>query len=183
MSTTTTRFLFLAGTLLVITACARTDSNGNPNDGSADSDTDADGGDTDADSDTDADQDWDIPPAEVLIYSHSRDTLFAFSAAHNVVVSEIAFTLSDGEPAPPMVDLAVNAAGEIYTSGYDSLFRVDPETGVTTLVGDFRDEEGQLLGSDLGISLYALTFVPRSLYPGRHHPGSPDRCGERRKLL
>jgi hypothetical protein len=159
----------LAGTLVAFGGCARTDPT-DPHDADEESEDDAasDGdadSDSDSDTDSDSDSDIDIPPADVLIYSHSRDTLFAFSASRNAVVSSVTFTMGDGTEAPPMVDLAVNATGEVYTSGYDSLFRVNPETGVTTLIGDFRNARGELLGQDLDISLYALTFVPRSLYP------------------
>ncbi len=152
--------------MILITSCARVNPDDPPDaDGDADADADADiDGDADVDGDGDADGDYD-PLLDVIIYAHSRDTLFAFSPFQNLVVSEIVMTMPDATPAPAMVDLAVNADGEIYTSGYDTLFVIAPDSGVATPVGEFRTEEGLLLGEDLDTHLFALTFVPESLYP------------------
>jgi len=149
----------------LLAGCARTHEVTPTDGGSADSTADTGDGSADGDSDADHDPDFDTPPADVLIYTHSRDTLYAFSAARNAVVSSVRFTLPSGAEAPYMVDLAVNGAGDVYTSSDDGLYRVEPETGVATLVGDFHDDTGALLNRDLGLRLYALTFVPRSLYP------------------
>ena len=92
--------------------------------------------------------------SSVLIYAHSRNTLYTFSP-YTLTVTEIGvFTLPDGTPAPYMLDLAVNEAGDVYTSSDTSLYRCDPATARVTLVGDFglTDEE-----------LYALTFLPEGV--------------------
>lgn len=101
---------------------------------------------------------------DVLIYAHSADTLFAFSP-DTLSVSPIGtFTLPDGSPAPSMLDLAVDRDGVVFTSSYDSLYEVDPETAIATKVGDF-DIDGQ--------RLYALSF----LVPGEYHPTEETLVG------
>lgn len=88
--------------------------------------------------------------ADVLIYAHSRDTLYTFSAYTSTVAEIGVFTLPSGAPAPYMLDLAVNAGGDVYTSSDDSLYRIDPETAVATRVGGF----------DIGAEqLFALVFL------------------------
>lgn len=154
---TTWRFAFslsvLALTLLA--ACPSVETTPG-HDGDVDSSADGDGDsdadtDTDGDSDADADFDWDWDGGEVLIYAHSRDTLFSFSAETFEVETVGPFTLASGDPAPYMLDLAVNADGGIYTSSDTALFTVDPETARVSLVGNFDLEEEQL---------YAMTFLP-----------------------
>lgn len=170
MSHFESRILLLLATLVLSTAgCARV------NGGDADADADADAepdADADADAEPDADPDpdetgdADEPLEDVIIYAHSRNRLYAFSPSQNGVVQELQLTVPGGGPAPEMVDLAVNRDGEVYTSSYDALFSIDTETGVATIVDDFTDEDGQLLNADLGVRLYALTFIPASLFPG-----------------
>lgn len=135
-------------------------------DGEADGDLDAV---TDSERDEDADEsdggrrdaDFDVPPVleSVLIYAHSRDTLYAFSPYTNRVEEIGPFVLAGGGPAPYMLDLAINGEGEVYTSSDAALFRVDPETSHVMEVGEFGLGEEQL---------YALTFLPPGVY-------SPDR--------
>lgn len=96
--------------------------------------------------------------SNVLIYAHSRDTLFSFSPFTSTVASIGRFTLPGGADAPFMTDLAVNSANEIYTSSETALFRVDADSAVATPVAEFGG-----LGTDV---LYALTFVqPGTLGP------------------
>lgn len=93
--------------------------------------------------------------SSVLIYAHSADTLYSFSP-YTLTVTEIGvFTLPDGSPAPFMYDLAVNEAGDVYTSSETSLFRCDPATAVVTPIGDF--------GLAAGEELNALTFLPEDV--------------------
>ncbi|AKF05804.1 hypothetical protein [Sandaracinus amylolyticus] len=87
---------------------------------------------------------------DVLVYAHSADTLFTFSPYTETVETVGRFTLAGGGNAPDMIDLAVNADGDVYTAGYDTLFQIDPETAVATPVGDF-DVDGE--------RFFALTFV------------------------
>jgi hypothetical protein len=156
--------------VLAIGGCAKV----NGTDADADADADApDGdpdGDTEADVEPDADPDEpgdaDEPIDDVIIYSHSRDTLYAFSPFQNRVVAQFQLELPDGSRAPEMVDLAVNRDGEVFTSSYDSLYEIDTTTGVATIVGDLVDEEGRLLNDELAVRLYALTFIPAALFPG-----------------
>jgi len=92
---------------------------------------------------------------DVLIYAHSSDTLFTFSPYTNTVSTVGLFLLSGGGDPPSMLDLAVNAEGDVYTASADTLFRVDPETAVVTEVADFDLPSGELL--------YALSFVVRGM--------------------
>lgn len=87
---------------------------------------------------------------DVLIYAHSRDTLFAFSPYTNAVTEIGPFRTPSGEAAPYMLDLAVDRAGEVFTSSDLALWRVDPRTAVATLVGEFG------LGRE---RLFALSFL------------------------
>jgi hypothetical protein len=103
--------------------------------------------------------------ADVVIYAHSSDTLYLFSPYHNRVVAERPLLVSDGSPAPPMIDLAVTADGQVFSSGFDALYRVDPDSAVVQWVGDFNNDQGQLLGPELDVHLYALSFIPGSLFP------------------
>jgi hypothetical protein len=57
--------------------------------------------------------------SDVLIYAHSRDTLYTFSPFTTTVTEIAAFTLEGGEPAPYMLDLAVNAE---FGIGSEQLF-------------------------------------------------------------
>jgi len=99
------------------------------------------------------------PLEDTLIYAHSPDTLFSFSAMTNTVTEIGVFTEMDGTGAPDMVDLAVSAEGAIVTSSATSLWSVDPATGRVTLLGDFDVAMGE--------QFYALTF----LAPGELRPG------------
>jgi hypothetical protein len=93
--------------------------------------------------------------SSVLIYAHSADTLYSFSP-YTLTVTEIGvFELPDGSEAPLMFDLAVNEAGDLYTSSDTSLYRCNPTTAVVTLVGEFGLAEGE--------ELYALTFLPEGV--------------------
>jgi len=95
--------------------------------------------------------------SDVLIYAHSRDTLFTFSPFTNTVTTIGPFREADGSAAEFMIDLAVDSDGEVFTSSDTALYRVNVDTAEVTLVGEF----------DLsGDELFALSFLP----PGQ----SPD---------
>src|SRR5688500_2722 len=53
---------------------------------------------------------------DVLIYAHSRDTLYTFSPYTNTVDEIAVFRLAGGEAAPYMTDLAVDSAENVFTS-------------------------------------------------------------------
>ncbi len=93
---------------------------------------------------------------DVLIYSHSRDTLYTFSPFTTTVTEIGVFRLADGTAAPFMLDLAVDSDGVVFTCSQDELWRVDPETAVVTRVGDFG------LGAE---QLFALSFLTPSESP------------------
>ena len=89
---------------------------------------------------------------DVLVYAHSPDSLYSFNA-ESLRVTEVGdFRTSDGRAVGPMIDLAVNSRGELYTTSAAALYRVDPETAVAERVGS-----GLLLDSDE--QLVALTFL------------------------
>jgi hypothetical protein len=94
---------------------------------------------------------------DVLIYAHSRDTLFTFSPFTLQVQSVGQFHRANGSTDNLfMLDLAVNAANEVYTSSDDSLYRVDPTNAQVTLVGEFDFTGGE--------RLFALTFLAPGEY-------------------
>lgn len=93
---------------------------------------------------------------DVLIYAHSRDTLYTFSPYTNTVTEVGPFTVAGGGEAPFMLDLAVDSEGTIFTSSDDRLWRVDPATAEIAEVGDFG------LGSE---QLFALSFLTPSESP------------------
>jgi hypothetical protein len=90
------------------------------------------------------------PLSDVLIYAHSRDTLYSFNAFTNSVLTVGTFTLATGEVPPNMVDLAVNRDGRIFTSSSHTLYTVDEATARLTPVADFDVTTA---------SFFALTFV------------------------
>lgn len=105
------------------------------------------------------------PPLEdVLIYAHSRDTLYSFNAFTNSVVTIGTFTLASGDAPPNMVDLAVNREGSIFTSSSHTLFSVNATTARLTPIADF---------DVTGASFYALTFVTQ----GEIHPDHETLVG------
>jgi hypothetical protein len=85
----------------------------------------------------------------VLVYAHSRDTLFSFSP-RSLEVTEIgAFTLAGGA-APNILDIALDRDGVMYATSREALFRCDPMTAVLTEVGAFGIADNEL---------NALTFL------------------------
>ncbi len=92
-----------------------------------------------------------IPLEDTLIYAHSPDTLYSFSAMTNTVTEIGRFREPDGTNAPNMVDLAVNADGVVYTTSPMGFWSVDPETAEATEIGTFALAEGE--------QFYALTFL------------------------
>ncbi len=93
---------------------------------------------------------------DVLIYAHSRDTLYTFSAFTNTVTEVGPFRLPDGSAAPFMLDLAVDSEGVVFTSSDSALFLIDPATAMATEVGNFG------LGSE---RLFALSFLTATESP------------------
>jgi hypothetical protein len=91
------------------------------------------------------------PLEDTLIYAHSPNTLFSFSAMTNTVTEIARFTEPDGSSAPDMLDLAVNAAGQVFTSSATALWSVDPTTARVTEIGTFDVAMGE--------QFYALTFL------------------------
>ncbi|MEM9192256.1 MAG: hypothetical protein AAGF12_23990 [Myxococcota bacterium] len=92
----------------------------------------------------------DASTGRVLIYAHSRDTLFTFSAETLQVEPVGVFQLADGGDAPFMLDLAVDAEGEVFTVSNDTLFSVNTDTAVVTPIGVYD------VGGD---RLFALSFL------------------------
>jgi len=91
------------------------------------------------------------PVEDTLIYAHSPDTLYSFSAMTNTVTEIGRFREPDGTNAPNMVDLAVNADGVVYTTSPMGFWSVDPETAEATEIGTFDLAMGE--------QFYALTFL------------------------
>ncbi len=107
------------------------------------------------------------PLEDTLIFAHSPDTLFSFSAETNEVTEIARFTESDGSNADDMVDLAVDAAGNVFTSSREALWSVNVTTGVVTQIGLFDVAEGE--------QFYALTFLaPGELRPAETMVGATN---------
>ncbi len=81
---------------------------------------------------------------DVLIYAHSRDTLYTFSAYTNTVTEIGEFRTANGEDVPPVLDLAVDSDGVVLISTDDwddippMLYEVNPVTAVATPIGEIR---------------------------------------------
>lgn len=90
------------------------------------------------------------PGNDIVVYAHSRNTLFSFSPRTERVTEIGVFTMPDGTEAPFMLDLAVDSEGNVFTSSDSALWQVDPETADVEKVGDFD------LGGD---QLFALSFL------------------------
>lgn len=96
---------------------------------------------------------------DVLIYAHSRDTLFTFSPYTNTVSTVGPFMLG-GSPITPedyILDLAVDSAGVVLTASGRALFRVNPDTAELTEIGTF-----DFTGTE---QLFALSFLTPSESP------------------
>lgn len=107
-----------------------------------------DAGDRDAGESTDAGFRLD----DVLIYAHSRDTLYEFSPFSNTVTEIGVF--DTGETDVNMLDLAVDADGTILTVGFEFIYVVDPETLETTVAMRYREDFD--MDQD---PLFALSFI------------------------
>lgn len=96
---------------------------------------------------------------DVLIYAHSRDTLFTFSPYTNTVTTVGPFMLSGAAITNDdyMLDLAVDSSGVVLTASGRALFRVNPETAELTEIGTF-----DFSGSE---QLFALSFLTPSESP------------------
>jgi outer membrane protein assembly factor BamB len=140
--------------LLLISAAAcseRTPDDGDSDAGSSLPDAGTPPADTGPLPDTGPRPDGGPPPEDVVVYAHSRDTLYAFSPMTLTVETIGPFHTAPGGPmAPFMTDLAVDADGRIFTVSDTQLWRVDPETAEVTLIGSLD------LGAD---SIFALTFI------------------------
>ncbi|MCZ7679478.1 MAG: hypothetical protein M5U28_12230 [Sandaracinaceae bacterium] len=106
------------------------------------------------------------PIDDVLIYAHSRDTLYTFSAYTNTVAEIGLFRTPDGAQAPYMLDLAVDSEGVVFTSSDEALWRIDPLTAEATRIGDF---------GLAGEQLFALSFLAP-----RGEPPTGRRCSSAR---
>ncbi len=144
------RWALVLGLVAALAACSTRSTR--PGDGGGLPDATVDGAaDTGTDTSTRPDASGDVGPdlSSVLVYAHSRDTLFTFSPATLTVETVGAFRTGEGEAPPNMLDLAVDAEGAVFTSSADELWRVDPMTAEVTLVGSFG----------LGDQLFALSFL------------------------
>ncbi|NOY90533.1 MAG: hypothetical protein GXP55_04925 [Deltaproteobacteria bacterium] len=147
--------------LSLAAACGPSDRSRRPVPSDAGTDTSV--SDMDSGLDVDGGLDMDAASADagprlddVLIYSHSRDTLYSFSPFTNTVTEIGVFQLPTGEQAPFMLDLAVDSNGVVFTCSDDTLFSVDPLNAEATAIGTFG------LGAD---KLYALSFLSPSESP------------------
>lgn len=90
---------------------------------------------------------------DVLIYAHSRDTLYEFSPFTNTVTELGVFEIA-GETDVNMLDLAVDADGTILAVGFENIYVVDPETLETTPAMQYRADFDPMQDP-----LFALSFI------------------------
>ena len=67
----------------------------------------------------------------VLVYAHSRDTLYSFSPRALVVTEIGPFTVASGE-VPQVLDIALDSEGAMYATSRTALYRCDPMTAALT---------------------------------------------------
>ncbi|MCA9581524.1 MAG: hypothetical protein KC416_06995, partial [Myxococcales bacterium] len=104
-----------------------------------------------------------VRPEDVIVYAHSKDTLFAFSPSDLTVTPIGPFTLPGGE-------IAVDAAGEIYTVGRTALFKVNADTATATLVAPLAFD-----GDDVEIT--GLAFIPAGAFQDKETLLGADNRG------
>lgn len=92
---------------------------------------------------------------EVVVWAHSRDTLYSFEPRELRVTAIGQFTTPNGEDDLQITDLAVTKDNVIYACSKIALYRVDGETAVATHVADFDLPEG--------VSFNGLTFLPEGV--------------------
>lgn len=93
---------------------------------------------------------------EVIVWAHSATTLYAFDPRENTVTPVGDFVAPNGDAVEDMTDLAVDKDGRVLTCSNLSLYEVDPETAVATLLAPFPLEAG--------VRFYGLTFLPEGVY-------------------
>ncbi len=96
----------------------------------------------------------DAPPlmGEVLVYAHSKSTLFSFDPRSLRVASLGEFYDADHDEEPEITDIAITKDGEIYGCSRDALYRIDDENAASKRLAEFDLPEG--------VSFNGLTFVP-----------------------
>lgn len=129
--------IVLAGSLVVACGPARTGG-------------DDDGGDDDGTGGPDAAPDGPLlpPPGNAAVYAHSSGTLYRVNP-ETFQVSEVGAFDWGTVGFDSMTDIAIDKDGLMIGVSYDRVYRVDPDTAVTTLLSD------NLQGSFNGLS-----FVP-----------------------
>jgi hypothetical protein len=85
----------------------------------------------------------------VLVYAHSRDTLYSFSPRALVVTEIGPFNVASGE-VPNVLDIALDNAGTMYATSRTALYSCDPMTATLTEIGPFGIADNEL---------NALTFL------------------------
>lgn len=96
-------------------------------------------------------------PEDVLVYAHSKDTLYSFEPSTNSVVEIGKFTLEGGK-AENILDLAVDAQGKMFAVGVTTLYSVDPTEATLTVIG-FLD-----FGGADEVQIPALGFIPATVF-------------------
>jgi hypothetical protein len=77
-------------------------------------------------------------PNSVLVYAHSRDTLYSYAPSSSQLSTLGRFRTRAGQDAPDITDLAINRAGELFAISFTSLYRVDPTDATVDVVGDLQ---------------------------------------------
>lgn len=94
--------------------------------------------------------------SNVLVYAHSRDTLYSFSPETAKVESIGAFFSQGGGEVENILDIAIDADGSIVGIGKSNLYNIDKETAEVSEVG--------ALSTAGSTEITGLVFVPKNMF-------------------
>lgn len=145
--------------LLSLAACG-SDRNRGPSSNQSDAAVDAEAGLQDAQPRPDIFVPRDSGPnlADVLVYAHSNVDLYSFSPENSKVETIGTFFLSGGGPVENMLDIAIDAEGELIGVSRNYLYAVNKETAEVTEIGE--------LSTAGTADITGLVFVPEAMFRG-----------------
>ncbi len=107
--------------------------------------------------------------SNVLVYAHSRDTLYSFSPETAKVETIGTFFLNGGGEVENILDIAVDASGALVGLGKTTLFSINKETAEVTKIGQLTTA-----GST---EITGLVFVPKNMFRSEEALVGADNAG------